>query len=112
MSNANDVVLGVLRIDLSVPHARSLKDRRQVVRSLRDRIRSRFTVSCHELGGDHPQRGGLIVTTGGTDAGGIRGSLDRIRQLVESHPEAWVGQVRSEVVPWHPEGEAWEVDLG
>lgn len=40
----------VLRIDLLIPGSRSLKDRRQAVRSLKERLRSKFDVACSEVG--------------------------------------------------------------
>jgi uncharacterized protein YlxP (DUF503 family) len=38
-----------LIVEISIPHAQSLKDRRQVVRSLKDKLRHAFTVSVAEL---------------------------------------------------------------
>ena len=43
------MTIGVLTFDLHLPHARSLKDRRQVVRSLKDRLRARHNVAVTEL---------------------------------------------------------------
>jgi uncharacterized protein YlxP (DUF503 family) len=44
------VFVGVARLVLSIPGARSLKDRRQVVKSLKDRVRARLPVSIAEVG--------------------------------------------------------------
>lgn len=41
--------VGVLRLSFHVPGARSLKDKRQVVRSFRDRVRARLDVSIAEV---------------------------------------------------------------
>jgi uncharacterized protein len=38
-----------LTIELEIPHAQSLKDRRQVVRSLKDKLRHSFNLSVAEL---------------------------------------------------------------
>jgi uncharacterized protein YlxP (DUF503 family) len=38
-----------LTVELSIPHAQSLKDRRQVVRSIKDKVRHGFNVSVAEL---------------------------------------------------------------
>lgn len=38
-----------LTLELRIEHAQSLKDRRQVVRSLKDRLRASFNVSVAEL---------------------------------------------------------------
>ena len=41
--------LATLTLQLRIEHARSLKDRRQVVRSLKDRLRHGFNISVAEL---------------------------------------------------------------
>ncbi len=41
--------IAVLTLQLRIEHARSLKDRRQVVRSLKDKLRHGFNVSVSEL---------------------------------------------------------------
>ncbi len=41
--------IGKLTLELSIPHAQSLKDRRQVVRSLKDKLRHTFNLSIAEL---------------------------------------------------------------
>jgi uncharacterized protein len=44
------VFVGVARLVFSIPGARSLKDRRRVVKSLKDRVRARLPVSLAEVG--------------------------------------------------------------
>ena len=41
--------VGMLVLELGIEHAQSLKDRRQAVRSLKDRLRNGFNVSVAEL---------------------------------------------------------------
>src|SRR5215469_9016951 len=41
--------VGVLRLTFHIPHARSLKEKRSVVRRFRDRVRARFDVSIAEV---------------------------------------------------------------
>ena len=43
--------VGLLTLEIHIPDARSLKDKRQVLRSLKDRLRARFNVAVAEL--DH-----------------------------------------------------------
>jgi uncharacterized protein len=38
-----------LTIELEIPHSQSVKDRRQVVRSLKDKLRHSFNISIAEL---------------------------------------------------------------
>jgi uncharacterized protein YlxP (DUF503 family) len=42
--------IGVLRLVFQIPGAASLKDRRRVVKSFKDRVRARFPVSIAEVG--------------------------------------------------------------
>src|SRR4051812_39411420 len=44
------MVVGILRLTLYVPGAASLKDKRQVLRKVIDRLRARFNVSVAEVG--------------------------------------------------------------
>ena len=43
------MVVGVLQIRLLIRDAQSLKDKRRIVKSLRDRIRNEFNVSASEV---------------------------------------------------------------
>jgi len=38
-----------LTVEIAIPHAQSIKDRRQVVRSIKDKLRHGFNVSVAEL---------------------------------------------------------------
>jgi len=52
--------LGVLTMELRIEHAQSLKDKRQVVKSLRDRLRHRFNVSVAEIA-DHDLHNSSVI---------------------------------------------------
>jgi len=55
------VVVGLLSLDLHLPHARSLKDKRMILRGVKDRLR-KFNVSVAEVEyQDLWQRAGLGV---------------------------------------------------
>ena len=41
--------IGLLTLEIHIPDARSLKDKRQVLRSLKDKLRGRFNVAVAEL---------------------------------------------------------------
>jgi len=45
--------VGIARLSLSIPHAASLKDKRQVVRSIKERLRERVHASVAEV--DHQE---------------------------------------------------------
>lgn len=59
------MTVGVFTFEIHLPDSRSLKDRRQVVRRLKDRLRSRHNVSVVEVE-EHSQlwqRAGLVVVS-------------------------------------------------
>lgn len=44
------MIIGVLSIRLIIRSSRSLKEKRRVIKSLKDRVRNRFNVSIAEIG--------------------------------------------------------------
>ena len=81
--------VGILQVELAIAKARSLKEKRQVVRSALDRIRSSFNVSAAEVDSlDLYQRAGLAFTTVSNDAAHARGRMDTILDALRSHPAA------------------------
>jgi uncharacterized protein YlxP (DUF503 family) len=71
--------IGKLTIELSIPHAQSLKDRRQVVRSLKDKLRHAFNLSVAEM-----NEGGTIWNQATVAVAVISSSLQSLRQHLES----------------------------
>jgi len=47
--SVTDMVIGVLEVEMRIPGASSLKSKRMVVKSIKDRIRNKFNVSVSEL---------------------------------------------------------------
>jgi uncharacterized protein len=45
----NEMTVGLLTLELHIAHARSLKDKRQILRSLKDRLRRKFNIAIAEL---------------------------------------------------------------
>ena len=43
------MIVGLLTIELHIPDARSLKEKRFVLRSIKDRVRNKFNVSIAEI---------------------------------------------------------------
>jgi uncharacterized protein YlxP (DUF503 family) len=43
------MAIATLTLELAIEHAQSLKDRRQVVRSLKDKLRHGFNISIAEM---------------------------------------------------------------
>ena len=99
------IYVGVLRLSLRISGARSRKDRRQSVVSLKDRMRHRFDVSVNEIDrGDQPTMAMLVATTSGNDGRLIRSMLDRCGAFAESVGSVVVMGIDVDVFRWHPLG--------
>ena len=93
---------------LIIPGARTLKDRRQGVLSVRDRLRHRLEVTVNEVEStDDPQRQPIVCTAAGNDQRSIRTILDRAISVVREHAAVELGPVDLEVFRWHPPEQDW-----
>jgi len=76
--------VGLLTIEIHIEDAQSLKDKRQVLRSLKDRLRARFNVAVAELAfQDVWQRSRVGVVTISGDAKHLEESLAEIAAASE-----------------------------
>ena len=83
--------VGVLQVDLSIRKARSLKEKRQVVKSILDRLRASFNVSASEVrDNDVYQRAGLAFSAVSNDVDYVRGQLQQVLNHLKLHPTAQV----------------------
>ena len=93
------MLIGLTKFELHLPHARSLKDKRRVVKSLVDRLHERYRVSVMESGfHDLHQRAEVSIAY----LAGSESELDRMaaemRRLVDGADEAMVGKWDDEVL--------------
>ena len=83
------MIVGTLEIRLHLPDARSLKDKRRVLHSLKDRLRNGFNVSVAEVENqDVIQAAVLAVAQVGNDTRYINGTLSRVVDALRRLPEA------------------------
>jgi uncharacterized protein YlxP (DUF503 family) len=83
------MVVGSLRVRLLLRESRSLKDKRQVVRSIKDRLRNHFNVSVAEVGAqDNRQLVVLGVAMVSNEAGHVRATLQQVVAALRGHPVA------------------------
>ncbi len=79
------MVVGICQLTFHLPGNRSLKGKRQVVKKLCDRIRSRFHVSVSEVGSqDRHQEAKIGVALVSNDARLLNSLMDQILRVVES----------------------------
>ncbi len=91
--------VGILQVELLIGHAQSLKDKRQVVKSVLDRVRASFNVSAAEI--DHldlHQRAMLGFAAVSNDPAHMHGLLQQVLNHLKRHPEAQVIDHQIEVL--------------
>ena len=78
------MALAHLTLELRIEHSRSLKDRRQVVRSLKDQLRQGFNVSVSELDEAITWQSatiGIAAVSGSRDY--LRGQIEEVERAAQ-----------------------------
>ena len=84
--------------EFTLPGCSSLKEKRSVVRSLRDRLRAKFNVSVAETAfHDVHGRAALTIALVATDARFAEAVLEKADRLVELNGRAIITSVRREI---------------
>jgi len=73
------MIVGVLSVEVSLFEARTLKEKRRTIKSLKDRIRNRFNVSIAEVAfNDQPKRARIGITIVANESRYVHEVLDKI----------------------------------
>src|SRR5256886_6915452 len=100
--NNSVMVIGVSQITLHLPDSHSLKDKRQIIKSVVARVRNRFEVAIAEV--DEQDRwqiailGVSCVTNSSQHAGEVLGHVQRY--IEETRPDIIISNVESEIITW------------
>src|SRR5574337_42175 len=79
---SDDAVVGVLNIRLVMRSANTLKDKRRIIKSLKDRVKNNFNVSISEIGTlDHCQYSRLGIAMVGNDKKYVNGALSNLLNM-------------------------------
>ncbi|MBI4718884.1 MAG: DUF503 domain-containing protein [Planctomycetes bacterium] len=77
------MIIGVLTVELALFEAQSLKDKRRVIQSVKQRMRNVFNVSVAEVEhGDSPRRCRLGIALVCNEARPVHAQLDKIVELL------------------------------
>jgi len=83
------MVIAILTVTLSIPHADSLKDKRRVLKSIKDRLRNGFNVSVAEIGEQDIWRTAVLgIAVISQDASYANGVLSRVQDLIRERSDA------------------------
>jgi uncharacterized protein YlxP (DUF503 family) len=93
------MIVGTLRVRLLIREARSLKDKRQVVKSIKDRLSNGFNVSVAEIEEqDNRQLAVLGLAMVSNETHHVKTALGQIVQALRVHPVAELLDHEIEVV--------------
>jgi hypothetical protein len=93
----NSLFINLVTIELMIPYAQSLKDKRSAVRGIKDRIRSKFNASVVEVGfQDKWQHAALAVCMVGSDRRKLESDAARLRALCEEATDVEIAAINQE----------------
>ena len=93
------IIVGLCTVELFIPESQSLKDKRQVLLSLKDRLREKFNISVAEVEGqDLWQKAVLGLTCVANDGRYINQVCDQALNLIRSVPAVEIVQSRVELL--------------
>ena len=83
------MIIGSLRLRLLLRESRTLKDKRQVVQSIKDRLRNNFNVSVAEVEAQENRRLAVLgVAMVSNEAHHVKTVLGKIVEALRCHPVA------------------------
>ena len=93
------MVVGIMSLRLMIPGAHSLKEKRSPIRSIKERLRSRFNVSVAEVDHqDYWQKAVLGVSAVGTDRAFVEGVLNKVAEFVRRNPHVELAGIKKDFV--------------
>jgi uncharacterized protein YlxP (DUF503 family) len=93
------MIIGILQIELIMRGNECLKDKRRIVKGLKDRLHRTFMVSVAEIGELDDHRIGLLgVALVGTDPSRVISTIDRVLDRIRQCHDVELGEVVREVL--------------
>ena len=93
------MVVGLCTVELYLPDGHSLKAKRQVLSSLKTRLRGRFNISVAEVGEqDLWQKSVLGIACVSNETGRVNQVLDQVLNVIRANPSSELLQSRIEML--------------
>lgn len=93
------MVVGVCTVELWIPESQSLKDKRQVLHSVKDRLRGKFNLSIAEVEGqDLWQKAVLGMACVANDGSHVEQVLEQALNVIKSMPTIELVRVHRELL--------------
>ena len=96
------MIIGVCEISLHLPESQSLKDKRQIVKSILARVRNQFEVAIAEVDdNDVWQVATLGVSCVSNSKQHAGDALERVRRYIEeTRPDVVMSKFENELITW------------
>jgi len=96
------MIVGILQVQLTIDGARSLKDKRRVVSSLKDRLHREHQVSVAEVDRQDEHRTAMLgITAASSDVTQCQSLMDRVLEKVKEHRGSYVSDHAIEILTGH-----------
>jgi hypothetical protein len=93
------IIVGLCTVELFIPESQSLKDKRQVLLSLKDRLREKFNLSVAEVDGqDLWQKAVLGLACVANEGRYVNQVLDQALNMIRAVPALEIVQSRVELL--------------
>lgn len=93
------MIVGILTVELFIANSSTLKAKRQILNSIKTRLRDSFNIALAEIGyHDKWQKAALGIVTVGTEKAFVNGLLDRVLEFVKSYHDIYVSDFKMELL--------------
>ncbi|MBF0472380.1 MAG: DUF503 domain-containing protein [Nitrospirae bacterium] len=80
------MVIGLLTVDLHIPDSNSLKSKRFIIKSLKDRLRNTFNISISEEPNNLWQAAQIYIVSVTTDNSHLDSIFEKIKNMIDKEP--------------------------
>ena len=96
------MVIGVLQVELTIDASQSLKDKRRVVKSIKDKLHREHQVSVAEVGQlDNQNIAVLGITMASNDVAYTQSVLDRILDKLKNQRDCYLSDHNKQILTGH-----------
>ena len=93
------LIIGVIQIELSIPWADSLKDKRRAIKGLKEKVRNRFNVSVAEVDENDVWRTAVLgIAAAANDVKFIQSVCQKVVNFIEEHPDTDLDDYTIEII--------------
>ena len=92
------IIVGLCTVELFIPESQSLKDKRQVLLSLKDRLREKFNLSVAEVDGQDLWQKAVGLACVANEGRYVNQVLDQALNVIRSVPAVEIIQSRIELL--------------